>query len=82
MTEAVRALVPFGFETLTLTRLHGGHIAGNPASGRVMLKAGFKPTGRYRIDNWRDGQPAWAAEYEILKPYVRSHTRFGRSKME
>lgn len=29
-------------------RLHGYHAADNPASGRVMRKAGFRPTGRRR----------------------------------
>lgn len=65
MTEAVRAVVGFGFTSLRLTRIHGGHITGNPASGRVMVKAGFIPTGPYRLENWRNGNTAWAEGFEI-----------------
>ena len=44
-TEAARAMVGFARDTLGLTRLSSGHYADNPASGRVLAKAGFRPTG-------------------------------------
>jgi RimJ/RimL family protein N-acetyltransferase len=40
-TEAARALLEFGFSALALTRIHAHHLARNPASGRVLEKAGM-----------------------------------------
>ncbi|HEX5379024.1 MAG TPA: GNAT family N-acetyltransferase [Phenylobacterium sp.] len=42
-TEAARAVVRFGLETLGLTRLRSGHAADNAASGRVLIGLGFRP---------------------------------------
>lgn len=47
-TEAVRALVRFGFEDLQLNRICAHHMVRNPASGRMLSKAGMKPEGRLR----------------------------------
>ena len=44
-TEAGRAVVEIA-RTLRLRRLHAGHFTDNPASGRVLAKLGFRPTGR------------------------------------
>ncbi len=44
-TEAARALVVFGFEKLGAEALQSGHFADNPASGRVLEKAGFAANG-------------------------------------
>ena len=44
-TEAARALVRFGFERLGLNRIYAHHFAHNPASGRVLQKAGLSYEG-------------------------------------
>ncbi len=44
-TEAGRALVANARDTLRLKRLDAGHFVDNPASGRVLAKLGFRPTG-------------------------------------
>ncbi len=44
-TEAGRALLANARDTLRLKRLDAGHFLDNPASGRVLAKLGFKPTG-------------------------------------
>ncbi|MEY4269749.1 MAG: hypothetical protein RLZZ58_965 [Pseudomonadota bacterium] len=44
-TEAARHLVAIA-RALRLPRLTAGHFADNPASGRVLQKAGFRPTGQ------------------------------------
>ena len=44
-TEAGAALIANARETLRLPRLVAGHFADNPASGRVLRKLGFRPTG-------------------------------------
>ena len=44
-TEAAAAVVANARDTLRLRQLHAGHFLDNPASGRVLEKLGFKPTG-------------------------------------
>ena len=43
-TEAARHLIEIA-RTLGIARLEGSHFVDNPASGRVLEKLGFKPTG-------------------------------------
>ncbi len=45
MSEAVRELIRYGFEVLKLHRIASHHFHTNPASGRVMQKAGMTPEG-------------------------------------
>jgi len=45
-TEAGRAVVEIARHALGLKRLGSGHFVDNPASGRVLRKLGFRPTGR------------------------------------
>ena len=44
-TEAARAVAQFAFDRLGAQTLLAGHYVDNPASGRVLAKLGFKPTG-------------------------------------
>lgn len=44
-TEAVRYVVDFAFTAAGLERLEAMHHPDNPASGRVLAKAGFTRTG-------------------------------------
>jgi RimJ/RimL family protein N-acetyltransferase len=44
-TEAGRAVVAIARYALGLRRLSSGHFTDNPASGRVLQKLGFRPTG-------------------------------------
>lgn len=46
-TEAARAVLSLA-RTLGHRRIVAGHFADNPASGRVLRKAGFRPTGKLR----------------------------------
>jgi RimJ/RimL family protein N-acetyltransferase len=45
-TEAASALLRTARASLRIDRIHAGHFADNPASGRVLRKLGFRPTGR------------------------------------
>jgi [ribosomal protein S5]-alanine N-acetyltransferase len=47
-TEAAREVVRYGFEKLGLHRIHSGHFARNPASGRVLRKIGMRYEGTRR----------------------------------
>jgi len=44
-TEAGRAVLEYGFQSLDLNRIHAYHFKRNPASGRVMQKLGMKHEG-------------------------------------
>lgn len=44
-TEAAKAMVVLGFEKLQAEALNSGHFTDNPASGRVLEKAGFRANG-------------------------------------
>jgi RimJ/RimL family protein N-acetyltransferase len=45
-TEAGRAVIGIARDSLRLDRLVSGHFVDNPASGRVLHKLGFEPTGQ------------------------------------
>ena len=47
-TEAARAVLGVA-KALGFERIHAGHFVDNPASGKVLRKAGFKPTGEMRM---------------------------------
>jgi ribosomal-protein-alanine N-acetyltransferase len=47
-TEAVKAMIEYGFDTLSLNRIQGMHFTNNPASGRVLEKAGMVYEGTLR----------------------------------
>lgn len=49
MTEAACAVIRTAGDSLRLSRLVSGHFLDNPASGRVLKKAGFRPTGETRL---------------------------------
>jgi RimJ/RimL family protein N-acetyltransferase len=53
-TEAARAVVRYGFETLGLEKIHSCFLARNPASGRVLAKVGMTIEGvrRRHVVKW------------------------------
>lgn len=53
-TEAARAVLAYGFDTLHLHRIQATHFQKNPASGRVMQKIGMKREGclREAVKKW------------------------------
>ncbi|MFJ7909060.1 GNAT family N-acetyltransferase [Kitasatospora sp. NPDC096204] len=75
-TEGVRRILDLAFEYLALPKVRAKHRTDNPASGRVLLKAGFIPTGEhngfstYTID--APGRPA--------DPQTTSRMNPGRSE--
>lgn len=65
-TEAVDAILEYGFTTLALNRIQATHLIRNPASGRVMQKAGMLYEGVQREHFWKSGRPETIARYAIL----------------
>ncbi|MEY4527408.1 MAG: hypothetical protein RL768_1127 [Nitrospirota bacterium] len=52
-TEAVAAVLSYGFRQLELNRIYSPHFLGNDASGRVLQKAGMTYEGRMREHYFR-----------------------------
>lgn len=66
-SEAARALVAYGFEQLSLHRIYAHHLTRNPASGRVMQKAGMTYEGTQRQHVRKGEQYEDIAGYGILR---------------
>ncbi len=73
-TEAARAVVEFGFNTLGLHRIHASHFAGNNASGRVLEKIGMRHEGRSREHVQKWGRFVDLENYGLLAAEFRSGT--------
>lgn len=66
MTEAVEAMINYGFEKLKLNRIEAQHEVDNPASGAVMRNAGMLYEGRLRQRLWNKGKFVDVELYAIL----------------
>jgi RimJ/RimL family protein N-acetyltransferase len=66
-TEAARAMVRFGFETIGLNRIYATHFPRNQASGRVMEKTGMRREGVWRQHLMRWDRFEDAVVYGILR---------------
>jgi ribosomal-protein-alanine N-acetyltransferase len=67
MTDAVRRLCEFAFEEYNLQRIHAQAFTTNPASSRVLEKAGFTLEGTLRKGFFRDGQAYDVRCYGLLR---------------
>ena len=66
-TEAVRAVIDYGFTRLSLHRIYAPHFHNNPASGRVLRKVGMTYEGRMREHYIRFGRFVDVEIYGILR---------------
>lgn len=67
MTEALDATIRFGFEEMHLYRIEAQHEFDNPASGRVMEKAGMRKEGVLRGRLYNKGRHVDVCLYAILR---------------
>ena len=67
MTEILKRVIDFCFDDLELNRVEADHFARNPASGRVMEKAGMTKEGLARQKYCKDGEFLDAVLYAIVK---------------
>jgi [ribosomal protein S5]-alanine N-acetyltransferase len=66
-TQALKAVIAYGFDALGMNRVDACHLAENRASGRVMLRAGMRQEGiRRGYSKGRDGQWHDDVLYAIL----------------
>ncbi len=56
ITEAGKAILSFGFETLKLKRIFASYFSYNEASGRIMQKLGMEKEGILRAYTLKNGQ--------------------------
>ena len=66
-SEAAIALIDYGFETLDYHKISAHHIVSNPASGRVMEKAGMKFEGECAGHVRKDGEYHSVRLYGLLR---------------
>lgn len=66
MTEALKAVIDYSFDTLKLHRVEAQHELANPASGAVMKKAGMRYEGTLRGRLYNKGKYVDVALYAIL----------------
>jgi RimJ/RimL family protein N-acetyltransferase len=66
-TEAVRAMTDFAFKTFDLCRVHAGVFEWNPASMRMLEKAGYSFEGCLRKSVTKDGHTIDQMLYAIIR---------------
>jgi ribosomal-protein-alanine N-acetyltransferase len=66
-TEALLAVLAHGFEELGLNRIYAHHFLRNPASGRVLEKAGMRREGIRHRHTFKDGEYLDSAVYALLR---------------
>lgn len=74
-TEAARAAVDFGFETLGLHRIYAEALSENTASRRVLEKIGMRQEGTLRETDYFDERWWHTCIYAILEHEWREGTR-------
>lgn len=67
VTEAAKAIIDFGFNELKLNKIFATHFPHNPASGRIMEKAGMEQEAVLIKEVKKDGEYFDLVRYCILK---------------
>jgi len=70
VTEAVRAVTMYGFETFGVMHIFAGIFERNVGSRRVLEKAGFELEGRLRMHATKDGETMNDLFFGIVRPGV------------
>lgn len=74
-TEAVRLVLDFGFRELGYHRITARHLIGNPASGRVMEKAGMRKEGELVDEILKNGAFHTVVMFGLISPDPLAATR-------
>ena len=75
MTEAVSAVLKFGFEEVKLHKIYATHFTDNPASGKVMVKNGMIKEGELK-DQYKVGEVYKSVlQYRLLKEEYEEYQR-------
>jgi len=66
-SEAVKALLKFGFEHLQLNKIVAAYISTNIASGKIMIKNGMTKEGEFKNHDIKNGEYVTLVHYGLLK---------------
>lgn len=69
-SEAALAVVRFALDVVGLSGLRSGHATDNPASGRVLLKLGFRPRDTVRRSSRSRGETITQRRYLLSAPHL------------
>lgn len=67
LTEALKAVLQFGFDHVQLNKIYATHFVYNPASGKVMQKVGMKFEGLLKQEYFHQEKFLDVNRYSILK---------------
>ena len=67
VTEAVRAMTEYGFSNFDICRIYAGVFEWNPASMRVLEKAGYELEGRMKKSVTKEGETVDEFIYAIVR---------------
>lgn len=67
VTEAVGAVLEFGFRTLELNKIYAQFLIENPASGKVMIKNGMIKEGELKDHSKKGNQYRSVMQYRLTK---------------
>jgi len=67
-TEALRAVLAFGFDTLALHKIFATHLVENLASGKVMQRAGMQWEAELHQHVRKNGQYFDLMQYQLTRP--------------
>lgn len=75
-TEALRAVVEFGFRTMNIHKISAAHNTDNPASGRIMSKVGMEKEGiiRHMIRNAKNQYKDCAVYGLLQEDYLKNNS--------
>ena len=76
-TDAVQAVLAYGFDQRQLHRIYAPHFLNNPASGRVLQKVGMTYEGRMREHYRRFGEYVDVELYGMLEQDFRRRADLG-----
>ncbi len=68
MTEAIKQMIPYGFENFDITRIFARPYGTNMASQRVLEKAGFKLEATFEKTLFKNGEFLDELIYAVRKP--------------
>ncbi len=68
MTKALDAFTDYVFQNSEMNRLYAGVFSSNPASGRVLEKAGYQYEGTHRASVFKNGELLDELLYARLRP--------------
>lgn len=70
-TEAAKAILQFGFESLDLNKIYATHLTENPASGKVMIKNGMIKEAELKDHFKKENEYKSITQYRLTKNEFR-----------